>query len=156
MVSLNLRCFPALSTGSPIPILISRRHRSTGDPAQFLHPRRDPVDAPGHFGRGNRPLIFSTELARSAPEQIVHPSELRRGLTATRLQEREPEFADDLVQSLGRSVAVYGMICLRTDGDTGLLAQKIEKPPSADAKWDLHLLTADGEGRLSYRSGEAK
>ena len=71
-------------------------------------------------------MIFSTELARSAPEQIKHPSELRQRLTAARLEEGEAEFAEEVVQELGRSVAVYGMICLRTDGRQALFAQKLE------------------------------
>ena len=119
---------------------------SSGDDESWCHPRPDTLGALGRFGRGDRPLIFSTELARSAPEQIKHPSELRRGLTAARLQERETAFAEDLVQSLGRSVAVYGMICLRTDGDKALFAQKLEKPASNARKWDLHLLDAGRAG----------
>ena len=125
---------------------------SSGDDGSWCHPWPDTLGALGRFGRGERPLIFSTELARSAPEQIKHPSELRRGLTGARLREQESEFADDLVQHLGRSVAVYGMICLRTDGHKALFAQKLEKPQSPGMKWDLHLLAPDGEGRLMYRS----
>ena len=127
---------------------------SSGDDESHCHPRPDTLGALGRFGRGNRPLIFSTELARSAPEQIKHPSELRRELTAAQLREQESEFAEDLVQSLGRSVAVYGMISLRTDGDKALFAQKLEIPRSQGAKWDLHLLVPDGEGRLAYRMDE--
>ena len=152
MVNLYHVCFSRCRPGSPTAILVIRRHRSRRAPMRSLHPRPDSLSAFGRFGRGDRPLIFSTEPARFAPEQIKHPSDLRRGLTAARLQAQETAFADDLVQSLGRSMAVYGMICLRTGGNTAILAQKIEKSPSADAKWDLHLLTADGEGKLTYQS----
>ena len=88
MVNLNHSCFPAVCTGSPIPIPISRRRRST----------------------------------------------------TSRLQEKESEFAEDLAQRLGRSVVVCGMNCLRTNGRQVLFAEKLEKPASQGAKWDLHLL----------------
>jgi beta-lactamase superfamily II metal-dependent hydrolase len=38
---------------------------SSGDEEPHAHPRPDAVGALGKFGRGNRPLIFSTEIARS-------------------------------------------------------------------------------------------
>jgi len=87
--------------------------------------------------------------------QIKHLSEPRpEGLIAARLREQESEFAEDLVQHLGRSVAVYGMICLRTDGQHVLFAQKLEKPASNARKWDLHLLERDERSKLTYVSSE--
>ena len=154
MVNLNHVCYFHCRPGSPTPVHVIRRHRSRRVPMRSPHPRTDTLGTLGRFGRGDRPLIFSTELARSAPGQIKHPSELRRGLTAAQLQEKESEFAENLVQDLGRSVAVYGMICLRTDGHKALFAQKLEKPASNARKWDLHLLGPDENGRLTYRMGD--
>ncbi len=48
---------------------------SSGDNESYAHPRPDALGATGRYGRGRRPLIFSTELARSVnvldrPERI--------------------------------------------------------------------------------------
>jgi hypothetical protein len=50
---------------------------SSGDNEPYSHPRPDALGALGKHGRGLRPLIFSTELARSAKENIKHPYQLR-------------------------------------------------------------------------------
>ena len=64
----------------------------------------------------------------------------------------EIEFIDGLIQELGRSVAVYGMIGVRTDGEKVLIAQKLEQPGSGGRKWELHVLSPDDQGRLQYIS----
>ncbi|MEM7357454.1 MAG: hypothetical protein AAF657_41960, partial [Acidobacteriota bacterium] len=46
---------------------------SSGDDEPHSHPRSDTLGTIGLLSRGPRPLIFSTELARSAPEAIKHP-----------------------------------------------------------------------------------
>ena len=55
---------------------------SSGDDEPHSHPRADALGSIGRYSRGNRPLIFSTELARSAPEAIKHPNVLHRELKA--------------------------------------------------------------------------
>jgi hypothetical protein len=106
----------------------------------------------GKFGRGNRPLIFSTERAGSAIVNIGDPLSLRRRLQTAIKEDQETEFIEDLIQELGRSVAVYGMTTLRTDGEHVLIAQKLEQPGSGGRKWDLHLLGPGEDGRLQYTS----
>lgn len=134
---------------------------SSGDDEPHAHPRSDTLGAIGRHSRGERPLIFSTELARSAPEAVKRPYALRRELkelaaqidaapTATAADRRRKEQLqaqfEKLVNRLERSVAVYGAINLRTDGHKVLFAQKLERPRSARTKWDLYCLEPQGEG----------
>ena len=131
---------------------------SSGDAEPHAHPRPDTLGALGKHSRGARPLIFSTELARSAEEIIKHPYVLRRQLVELQqaIEEAETEAAkrrarehfEKAVEQLERSVAVYGMINLRTDGQKVLMAQKLERPRSKAHKWDIHLLEPGPDGRL--------
>jgi hypothetical protein len=125
---------------------------SSGDEESHSHPRPESLGALGHFGRGDRPLIFSTELARSAPEKVKHPDELRKELEKARQQERVAEYTEDLIVRLGRSISVYGMITVRSDGKRVLIAQKLEKARSPGQKWDQYVLEPDHNGVLTYAS----
>jgi beta-lactamase superfamily II metal-dependent hydrolase len=133
---------------------------SSGDAEPHAHPRPDSLGALGKHGRGARPLVFSTELARSAEEAIKHPYQLRKELkdlqkavddaeTPAQKQRAEERFEKALGR-LERSVAVYGMIGLRTDGSKVLIAQKLERPRSNAHKWDLHLLEPGPGGGLRH------
>jgi len=135
---------------------------SSGDAEPHCHPRPDTLGALGRNSRGPRPLIFSTELARSSEENIKHPYELRQQFlelqravteaqTAEQKQKAQRQF-ERAVAQLERSVAVYGMICLRTDGHRVLFAQKLERPRSKAQKWDLHRLEPGPDNRLRYVS----
>ncbi|MGI9054812.1 MAG: ComEC/Rec2 family competence protein [Pyrinomonadaceae bacterium] len=104
---------------------------SSGDEEPHAHPRPDAVGALGKFGRGNRPLIFSTELARSTKDLIIKPNPTK--------------------QELGRTVAVYGMIDLRTDGEKIVIAQKLEQA-APRGEWDFYELEPDKNGVISYKS----
>ena len=57
-----------------------------------------------------------------------------------------------MLGQLERSVAVYGMISLRTDGHKVLMAQKLERRRSKAHKWDLQLLQPGPDGRLRHIS----
>ena len=59
---------------------------------------------------------------------------------------------DTEISQLERSIAVYGMINLRTDGKKVLLAQKLEQPRSKADKWDIHCLEPGPDGRLRFVS----
>lgn len=104
---------------------------SSGDEEPHAHPRPDAVGALGKFSRGDRPLIFSTELARSTRDLIIKESP----------SEKE----------LGRTVAVYGMIDLRTDGEKVVIAQKLEQA-APRGEWDFYQLEPDKDGVLGYKS----
>jgi len=135
---------------------------SSGDAEPHCHPRPDTLGALGKHSRGARPLLFSTELARSAEENIKHPFHLRRRFLdlqqAVEDAETEAEKRrarkrfEQAVAELDRSVAVYGMISMRTDGHKVLFAQKLERPRSKSQKWDLHVLEPGPDGRLRYVS----
>ena len=94
---------------------------SSGDEESFSHPRPDTLGAIGKHSRGDRPLIFSTELARSTPE-FIELSKLK-----------------DSPAKRERVVTVYGMINVRTDGEYVVIAQKLEKP-AGKSNWDIHRL----------------
>jgi hypothetical protein len=90
---------------------------SSGDEESFCHPRPETLGAVGKYGRGDRPLIYSTELARSSPE-FLKTKEVK---------------TDEEKQKL---VATYGMITFRTDGEKAVLAQKLERD-----RWSFGVLT---------------
>lgn len=93
---------------------------SSGDNEPHTHPRPDTLGSIGKHSRGERSLIFSTELARSGKE-FVDISEVRAG------KKKE------------RAITVYGMINVRTDGEKVIVAQKLERP-AAGRGWDIHKL----------------
>jgi beta-lactamase superfamily II metal-dependent hydrolase len=131
---------------------------SSGDDEPHSHPRPDALGAFGRYGRGERPLIFSTELARSAPEKIKNPNEIRTRvaeLVALLAEETDKAKREEIALKidkevdLDRSVATYGMINVRTDGRAVVIAQKLERA-SAGRKWDIHeLIEQDGELRFN-------
>ena len=134
---------------------------SSGDDEPHCHPRPDALGAFGRHGRGERPLIFSTELARSAPESIKDPRALRRAIAELLTEWEASDHADERKKiraaieasvDLDPSVAVYGMINVRTDGEKVIIAQKLEKPRHLTGeKWDIHRLEPRPDG-LRYES----
>jgi beta-lactamase superfamily II metal-dependent hydrolase len=135
---------------------------SSGDDEPHSHPRADALGAVGRWGRGGRPLVFSTELARSAPEAVKQPGLLRAGLAKAiaavdaapdgPLKVQAQKALDRLMDKIDRSVAVYGAINLRTDGRRVVMAQKLERPSASGSKWDIYPLVRDENGALVYRS----
>jgi hypothetical protein len=133
---------------------------SSGDNESYSHPRPDALGAIGKYGRGIRPLIFSTELARSAKEIIKHPYLFRQDIRdlAKQLDLAETESDKEAIRKklekkmaqLERSIAVYGMINVRTDGEKAIVAQKLERPRSNAEKWDIYELEPGADGRLAY------
>ena len=133
---------------------------SSGDNESYSHPRPDALGAIGKYGRGKRPLIFSTELARSAKEIIKHPYLFRQEIRdlAKQLDLAETESDKEAIRKklekkmaqLERSIAVYGMINVRTDGEKAIVAQKLERPRSNAEKWDIYELEPGSDGRLAY------
>ncbi len=102
-----------LRTLNPIATVIS-----SGDNEPHTHPRPDTLGTIGKHSRGERSLIFSTELARSGKEFI----DLTKNNTAKKKE---------------RAIVVYGMINVRTDGEKVIVAQKLERP-AAGRGWDIH------------------
>ena len=112
---------------------------SSGDHESFSHPRADALGAIGRWSRGDRPLVFCTELARSTAEHVNLPLALARKLAAA----PDAKHRTAIAAELGRSVSRYGAINLRSDGRRVVLAQKLEKPSAragATQEWDLYAL----------------
>lgn len=130
---------------------------SSGDRESHSHPRPGALGAYGKFGRGTRPLIFSTELARSSKEytpKIEYYNELK-DITLRIAAEQDPKKQKALIASIeamkDRHVAVYGMITLRALGDQVIIAQKLEEARSDSQKWDIYELEFDEiEGHFIY------
>jgi beta-lactamase superfamily II metal-dependent hydrolase len=134
---------------------------SSGDDESHCHPRADALGAVGKHSRGARPLIFSTELARSAPERITQAREVRAAVMKladavvrartdeTRKKARDKLSAklDDVIQ---RTVQVYGLITLRTDGNAAIVAQRLEQERSATSKWDIYPMERQADGSLAF------
>ena len=55
---------------------------------------------------------------------------------------------DKEMAKLGRSVAIYGNIYLRTDGKKAIIAQKLEQKRSNAEKWDIQKLELGKDNRL--------
>jgi len=119
---------------------------SSGDEESHSHPRPDALGAFGKNGRGHRPLIFSTELARSTREftPIIKYIETLRKFEKKIEQETDPnkrkKIQHEMENKKDRNVAVYGMITMRVLGDHVVLAQKLEAPRNKGSKWDIYEL----------------
>ena len=147
---------PFLKAVNPLATVVS-----SGDDEPHAHPRADALGAIGRCGRGERPLIFSTELSRSAKEAIKQPSVLRKDLAAlaaaiaaagtpAKRQQAQARF-DKALLKLERSIAVYGAINLRTDGEKVVMAYKVERSTPTKG-WDLYVLAPVGRnGPLAYQ-----
>lgn len=128
---------------------------SSGDTESYSHPRADTLGSIGKMSRGARPLIFSTELARSTPEYFTGLSslykdikKLKKALLAPNIsvedkKKMKTELDEINDRVLNRAVAVYGAINLRTDGKKLLMCQKLEKKNPQNEEWDIYLLEPD-------------
>ncbi|TCC88597.1 MBL fold metallo-hydrolase [Pedobacter frigiditerrae] len=141
-----------LSFFNPIATIIS-----SGDNETHTHPRPDTLGAIGKHSRGKRPLIFSTELARSAKEklnitdkdyaQLYLLNESKKAASPDELIAIN-EKINNLRYKIERTIAVYGMITVRTDGKKILIAQKKE---AKDAGFIYYELLLDTEGKFYFK-----
>ena len=115
---------------------------SSGDRESYVHPRPDLLGLLGKVGRGSRPLLLSTELARSTREREgsklgTNLKKVNAKIDAESMKAaacRSPEELKSLRAKRGqlvrrlmrRNVGVYGAINLRTDGQTAVLALRKE------------------------------
>lgn len=122
-----------LSFFNPVATIIS-----SGDNETHTHPRPDTLGAIGKNSRGKRPLIFSTELARSAKEKVTISDDdiaklalliVKSKLTTISSPEKKQilEEIKAIKYKMERAIAVYGMINVRTDGKKVIIAQKKEE-----------------------------
>lgn len=136
---------------------------SSGDEESYAHPRPDAIGTYGLCGRGQRPMIFSTELARSSAEQFTLPDKFRKDLTTiieryakavakgdAAKQKEAKKALDKKLLDKHRAVSVFGAINVRTDGTKAVIAYMIESPRGKDKKWDVYRLEPGEDGRLRY------
>lgn len=134
---------------------------SSGDQESHAHPRCDTLGAIGRYGRGWRPLIFSTELSRSSredeqslPHQIGKlkakiEEETDSGRKKELIDERE-ELIDELKK---RNVTTYGAINVRTNGKKVVIATMLEEARTIGkslTKWDIYRMEKVGGGPFVY------
>jgi beta-lactamase superfamily II metal-dependent hydrolase len=125
---------------------------SSGDEEGHVHPRPDLLGRLGKMGRGEAPVILSTELQRSVRETT--DLDLVRKLV-DRLMSLDAKPSDALrktmiaeVDLLGRSnVTVYGTIYVKTDGERLMAAFRIETG-SETKKWFTFDYAFDAAGAL--------
>lgn len=135
---------------------------SSGDEESHVHPRPDLLGLLGKKGRGQRPLILSTELLRSTREK--EDQSLRRKLDRLvekileeddpdrerALREERNEILDELFK---RNVGVYGSINLRTDGHRAVIAFRREVP-SQTRRWFYYELEKDFDGVFQVKTAD--
>jgi beta-lactamase superfamily II metal-dependent hydrolase len=134
---------------------------SSGDEEPHAHPRSDTLGTIGRFSRGSRPLIFSTELSRSASEAIKSPSVVREKFRAAQrkieiaktqaAKEKALASFEKLVNTIQRSIGTYGAVNVRTNGERVAIAYKIETTTRKDKLWDIYTLEPEG-GELRFKS----
>ncbi|MGB3799539.1 MAG: hypothetical protein WA952_06955 [Lewinella sp.] len=127
---------------------------SSGDEEGHVHPRPDLLGRLGKAGRGDAPVILSTELQRSTREledqrlvdglnkeiDALAGGDDGAGLLAS-IRER--------IETLARTnVDVYGAIYLKTDGDRLITAFKLESD-SDKKKWFYYEYVIDEAGELT-------
>jgi beta-lactamase superfamily II metal-dependent hydrolase len=138
---------------------------SSGDNEKHAHPRSDTLGAIGNFGRGQRSLIFSTELARSTKEFTdMEETPWGQAMLLKLAAEKESDQVKKMellaeAQKLFEiqktvNVTVYGAINLRTDGEKVVLSYMIESPSETN-KWDVYTLEPDENGVLKYRKADS-
>ena len=134
---------------------------SSGDEEPHAHPRADSLGTIGRFSRGARPLIFGTELSRSASEAVKNPNVVRDRFRQAqqKIQDAKTDAArqkavdafERLVQTIQRSIGTYGAVNVRTDGQRVVIAYKIETVTRKDKMWDIYKLEPEG-GVLTFKS----
>lgn len=129
---------------------------SSGDEEKFGHPRPDALGAFGKAGRGHRPLIFSTEIARSTREFTPLKTYFDRirayeaSIAAATTAQAKAKLQKEMEEAKDSNVARYGMITLRSDGTTTIIASKLEVP-NGNTRWDIHQLAFNpATGQMEY------
>ena len=125
---------------------------SSGDQETHVHPRPDLLGRLGRFGRGESPVLLSTELQRStreaeSPEEVAKLVGLIDDIAANPTASKVAK-AKEKVELLARdNVDVYGAIYVKTDGNRLITAFKIETT-SQIKKWFYFEYKFDSLGLL--------
>ncbi|MCB0825892.1 MAG: hypothetical protein KDC26_06855 [Armatimonadetes bacterium] len=137
---------------------------SSGDNEPHAHPRADTLGIVGRHSRGSRPLIFSTELARSGKEFLTNDKKTiaalkryfkeRKKLLDEAQQEelsdkQELTVVGEAIREIGSLINKYGAINVRSDGERTVVAYKMEES-KAGKEWDIYCLEPGADGKLDY------
>ncbi|MDX1503535.1 MAG: hypothetical protein R3325_14340, partial [Thermoanaerobaculia bacterium] len=141
-----------LATVNPAAFILS-----SGDAEGHVHPRPDLLGRLGRFGRGDAPVLLSTELQRSTRELEDQDAvdDLKSDIARLSQAPTAELLADvqERVQALARTnVSVYGAIYLKTDGERLITAFRIETG-SQTKKWFYFEYALDEEGELRLAGG---
>lgn len=126
---------------------------SSGDQEGHVHPRPDLLGRLGRFGRGESPVILSTELQRSTREMesekevnklLSLVDDLHDGPT----QNRKNTIKEKIELLARNNVDVYGAIYVKTDGERLITAFKKETT-SKTKKWFYFEYHIDPAGVLT-------
>jgi len=133
---------------------------SSGDEEGHVHPRPDLLGRLGRFGKGESPVLLSTELQRSSREKEDQDNikSLKKTIKAmvsncsdeSQLKELQKELDKQIGVLSKTNVDVYGSIYLKTDGERLITAFKYEEP-SKTKKWFYFEYEIDNEGVLQIR-----
>ncbi|MDB2438762.1 hypothetical protein N9W89_08615 [Hellea sp.] len=133
---------------------------SSGDEESHAHPRCDTLGAIGRNGYGERPLVFSTELSRSAKEFInkedtpwFQAAKIKGKIEAEKNLGKKAQLQEEFdrldEESKVKAVTSYGAINLRSDGERVVMAYMKEKA-SRSSRWDVYSLEINENGVLEY------
>ncbi len=122
---------------------------SSGDEEGHVHPRPDLLGRLGKRGRGETPVILSTELQRSTRENeegrdVAELENRVRDLNDKTSKEDRAKIIEDIGKLGGSNVTVYGAIYLKTDGERLMTAFRIETG-SETKKWFTFEYEFDGD-----------
>lgn len=125
---------------------------SSGDSEGHVHPRPDLLGRLGKMGRGDSPVLLSTELQRSSREKedaklIV---QLKKNIDKqiNKFNAKRKQKIEEQLNELSKTnVDVYGAIYLKTDGKRLITAFKIEEK-SDKKKWFYFEYSIDSSGNL--------
>ena len=125
---------------------------SSGDKEGHVHPRPDLLGRLGKFGRGESPVLLSTELQRSTREREDTKMVQKLNRDIDRLannptQSLKDRIIEDIKKLSRTNVDVYGSIYVKTDGTRLITAFKIEEK-SPKKKWFYFEYRKGDDGRL--------
>ncbi|GAL81319.1 hypothetical protein JCM19274_2395 [Algibacter lectus] len=129
---------------------------SSGDQEGHVHPRPDLLGRLGKYGRGDSPVLLSTELQRSTREHedknVISTLKKNIAKMVKNPSDKLNALIEEGINHLAKTnVDVYGAIYLKTDGDRLITAFKIEEK-SKLKKWFYFEYKIDNSGELTLIS----
>ncbi|MEL0649838.1 hypothetical protein V6246_00305 [Algibacter sp. TI.3.09] len=129
---------------------------SSGDQEGHVHPRPDLLGRLGKYGRGDSPVLLSTELQRSTREHedknVISTLKKNIAKMVKNPSDKLNALIEEGINHLAKTnVDVYGAIYLKTDGERLITAFKIEEK-SKLKKWFYFEYKIDDSGELTLIS----